>query len=81
MPRDFSRVHTTQSIRSHRQQSPEIEIALYWSPPPPHLINSQCSQSRYYIKPGSHMSAMIDEPLSVIIQGENSQRILLMSNH
>ena len=33
------------------------------------------------IKPGSHMSVMIGESLSVIIQGENSQRILLMSNH
>ena len=33
------------------------------------------------INPGSHMSAMIGESLSVIIQGENSQRILLMSNH
>ena len=33
------------------------------------------------IKPGSHMSPMIGESLSVIIQGENSQRILLMSNH
>ena len=32
-------------------------------------------------KPGSHMSPMIGESLSVIIQGENSQRILLMSNH
>ena len=33
------------------------------------------------IKPGSHMSPMIGESLSVIIQGENSQRILLISNH
>ena len=32
-------------------------------------------------KPGSHMSPMIGESLSVIIQGENSQRILIMSNH
>ena len=30
---------------------------------------------------GSHMSPMIGESLSVIIQGENSQAILLMSNH
>ena len=31
-------------------------------------------------KPGSHMSPMIGESLSVTIQGENSQRILLMSS-
>ena len=30
---------------------------------------------------GSHMSPMIGESLSVTIQGENSQRILLMSSH
>ena len=46
----------------------------------------QCLQSEWpccisvYKKPGSHMSPMIGESLSVIIQGENSQRILLMSN-
>ena len=33
------------------------------------------------VKPGSHMSPMIGESLSVTIQGENSQRILLMSSH
>ena len=33
------------------------------------------------LKPGSHMSPMIGEALSVTIQGENSQRILLMSSH
>ena len=32
-------------------------------------------------KPCSHMSPMIGESLSVTIQGENSQRILLMSSH
>ena len=34
-----------------------------------------------FLKPGSHMSSMIGESLSVTIQGENSQRILLMSSH
>ena len=33
------------------------------------------------LKPGSHMSPMIGESLSVTIQEENSQRILLMSSH
>ena len=38
--------------------------------------------ARYFrLKPGSHMSPMIGESLSVIIQEENSHRILLMSNH
>ena len=32
------------------------------------------------LKPGSHMSLMTGESLSVTIQGENSQRILLMSS-
>ena len=32
-------------------------------------------------KPGSHMSPMIGESLSVTIRGENSQRILPMSSH
>ena len=31
------------------------------------------------LKPGSHMSAIIGQSLSVTIQGESSQRILLMS--
>ena len=35
----------------------------------------------FILKPGSHMSPMIGESLSVTIQGENSQRILLMSSH
>ena len=34
-----------------------------------------------FVKPGFHMLPMIGESLSVIIQGEYSQRILLMSNH
>ena len=34
-----------------------------------------------YLKPGSHMSPMIGESFSVTLQGENSQRILLMSSH
>ena len=34
-----------------------------------------------FLKLGSHMSPMIGESLSVTIQGENSQRILLMSSH
>ena len=29
------------------------------------------------VNPGSHMSPMVGESLSVVIQGENSQRILL----
>ena len=33
------------------------------------------------LKPGSHMSPIVGDLLSVIIQGENSQRILLMNNH
>ena len=33
------------------------------------------------LKPSSHKSPMIGESLSVTIQGENSQRILLMSSH
>ena len=33
------------------------------------------------IKPDSHMSPMVADSLSVVIRGENSQRILLMSNH
>ena len=40
-----------------------------------------CIKVLKFIKAGSHMSPMIGESLSVIIQGENSQRILLMSNH
>ena len=32
----------------------------------------------FVLKPGSHMSPMIGESLSVTIQGENSQRILLI---
>ena len=39
------------------------------------------TQMPSWIKPGSHMSPMIGESLSVIIQVENSQRISLMSNH
>ena len=35
----------------------------------------------FILKPGSHMSPMIGESFSVTIQGENSQRILLMSSH
>ena len=33
------------------------------------------------LKPGSHMSLLFGDLLSVTIQGENSQRILIMSNH
>ena len=34
-----------------------------------------------YYKPGCHISSKVGDSLSVIIQGENSQRILLMNNH
>ena len=33
------------------------------------------------LKPGSHMSPMVSDSLSVLIQVKNSQRISLMSNH
>ena len=36
---------------------------------------------RRMVETGSHMSPKVGDSLSVIIQGENSQRILLMSNH
>ena len=46
------------------------------------MINSY---SIYIVKsskvPSSHMLQMISESLSVVIQGENSQRILLKSDH
>ena len=33
------------------------------------------------VKPGSHMSPMVGDLLSVVIRGENLQRILHISNH
>ena len=44
---------------------------------PPKLNTSTNTQ----LKPDSHMSQMIGESLSVIIQGENSQRSLLKSDY
>ena len=45
------------------------------------FVDPLTSNSMDSLKPGSHMSPMIGKSLAVIIQGENSQRILLMSNH
>ena len=47
---------------------------------PVDILQQTCYQQAT-IKPVCHMSPMIGESLSVIIQGENFQRILLMSNH
>ena len=64
----FSTVHTdTISMRFHLASlSTSFQIGAF---------------SMNTLKPGSHMSSMIGESLSVTIQGENSQRILLMSSH
>ena len=45
------------------------------------FLEEESVNTRGKLKPGSHMSPMIGELLSVTIQGENSQRILLMSSH
>ena len=43
------------------------------------MVNGQLMRRLYALKPGSHMSPMIGESLSVTVQGENSQRILLIA--
>ena len=39
------------------------------------------TQTYIVLKPGSHVSPMVDESVSVIIRAENFKRILLVSNH
>ena len=43
------------------------------------LVWDECAD--HLLKPGSHISPMVGDSLSVVIHEENSQRILCMSNY